>query len=147
MKKRVRMKAPYRLRPVIIPLGFEILHEGDVMLETHVLPHFGSGLEPAEHLGIILLKVKADEGVEFLSELLHEGGLPYLSGTSENQRLSLLAPGPSPELGHDFTFVHNCSCYRDKYTKLSKLIGKIHKIIAECIGITWVIFAQMIIIR
>ena len=77
---------------------------GDVMLETHVLPHFGSGLEPAEHLGIILLKVKADEGVEFLSELLHEGGLPYLSGTSENQRLSLLAPGPSPELGHDFTF-------------------------------------------
>ena len=71
MKKRVRMKAPYRLRPVIIPLGFEILHEreraqGDVMLETHVLP---------------------------------------------------------------------------------KLIGKTHKIIAECIGITWVIFAQIIIIR
>ena len=31
--------------------------------------------------------------------------------------------------------------------KLSKLIGKIHKIIAECIVITWVIFAQMIIIR
>lgn len=109
MKKRVRIEAPYRLRPVIIPLGFEILHEreraqGDVMLETHVLPHFRSGLEPAEHLGIILLKVKADEGVEFLSELLHEGGLPYLSGTSENQRLSLLAPGPSPELGHNFTF-------------------------------------------
>ena len=104
MKKRVRIEAPYRLRPVIIPLGFEILHEGDVMLETYLLPHFGSGLEPAEHLGIILLKVKADEGGEFLSELLHEGGLPYLSGTSENQRLSLLAPGPSPELGHDFTF-------------------------------------------
>ena len=30
---------------------------------------------------------------------------------------------------------------------LPKLIGKAHKIIAECIGITWVIFAQMIIIR
>ena len=27
MKKHVRIEAPYRLRPVIIPLGFEILHE------------------------------------------------------------------------------------------------------------------------
>ena len=52
---------------------------------------------------------------------------------------------PCPELSHDFTFVHNCSCYRDKYTKLSKLICNIHKIIAKYIGITGITFAQMII--
>ena len=64
----------------------------DVVLETYVLPHVVSGLEPVEHLGIILFKVKADEGVEFC---------------------------------HNFTFVHNCSCYRGKYTKLSKFIGNL----------------------
>ena len=57
------------------------------------------------------------------------------------------ASGPSPELSHDFTFVHNCSYYRDKYTKLSKLISNIRKIIAKYIGITGIIFAQMIISR
>lgn len=101
------LKNPVQLTDIIERQGPLVTVLGDVMLETHVLPHFGSGLEPAAFFSCA-----------------HPLSWAMIS------RLYKIAPVTEINL-----------------QKLSKLIGKIHKIIAECIVITWVIFAQMIIIR
>ena len=41
------LKNPVQLTDIIERQGPLVTVLGDVMLETHVLPHFGSGLEPA----------------------------------------------------------------------------------------------------
>ena len=133
MKKRVRMKAPYRLRPVIIPLGVEILHEreraqgeifhpayrkGDAFLREHLQPASGRyHIDPRK----VLIEVP-----EHRHRFRH-----FLNLIDEQQ-------GPLVTVLGDVML--------ETYV-LPKLIGKTHKIIAEFIVIMWVIFAQMIIIR